>query len=89
MKSDLENVEKEIRYLEIHMMNNHHDKDMNYVRGYLNALNNLDLKIKVLKEKKQQIIQYELPQLIGNFILGFMIGIIIGIILYPIFEYFI
>jgi len=88
MKSDIKELENEIKHLEIHMMNNHHDKDMNYVRGYLNALKNLDLKIQILKERKQQIIQYEIPQLIGNFILGFMIGTIIGMILYPILEYF-
>ena len=88
MKSDLEEIEKEIRYLEIHMLDNHHNKSMDYVKGYLNALNNLDLKIKILKDKKQQIFEYNIPHLIGNLILGFMIGTIIGMIIYPIFNFF-
>jgi len=85
MKSDLEVMEKEIRFLEIHMLNNHHTFNMEYVKGYLHALNKLDLKIRILKEKNKNTLKNNLTKLVGGFILGILIGTILGAILFPLF----
>jgi hypothetical protein len=85
MKSDLEVMEKEIRFLEIHMLNNHYNKSMDYVKGYLHALNKLDLKIRILKGQNKDTLKNNLIKLVGEFILGLLIGTILGAILYPLF----